>query len=196
MEVTIGWDRDEESLSVPRQERAPLRLVHGAGDAEKNGTSGSPEVSEVFVAQLATYEAKVRMALMAHYGPDLMDELTAECMAWAWENQERLASIENPIGYLIRVGQSRSRRLLRWRRERTRYPVVHATTEETWVEPALPKALSRLDDETRSAVILVHCFQWTYGEVAELLDLPLHTVRNRIHRGLHKLRDDLGATNG
>lgn len=161
-----------------------LRLV-------ESGDSGTDVV--LTSEMIAQYEPKVRMALMARYGTELGDELAAEAMAWAWENRERLAPMANPIGYLIRVGQSRSRRHLRWRREQVRYPVMSATTGTPWSEPALPKALAKLDPDTRTAIVLVHCFQWTYPEVCELLEVPLHTVRNRIHRGLRKLRDELGV---
>lgn len=175
-----------------------------AGPAEGSGTPAESVASVTPITSanrtqnlsnelIATYDERVRMALTARYGPELGEELSAEAMAWAWANQERLAELENPIGYLVRVGQSRVRKQLRWKAERARYPAVAPTASTVWVEPALPEALAALDDETRTAIILVHCFEWTYPEVAELLAVPLHTVRNRIHRGLHKLRDDLGA---
>ena len=96
----------------------------------------------------------------------------------------------------FRVGQSKSRKYLRWRRESVRFPREHVTqavSQSTWSEPALPDALAALPEESRTAVVLVHCFQWTYAEVSELLELPLHTVRNRIHRGMAQLRTDLGV---
>lgn len=148
---------------------------------------------DIGVAELAAYEERLRMALMARYGPQMVEELTAECMAWAWEHQSRLATMKSPVGYLLRVGQSRARRLLRWRREQVRFPARHSASGAPWFEPGLPAALQNLDPDTRTAVVLVHCFQWSYLEVSDLLDLPLHTVRNRIHRGLNKLRTDLGA---
>jgi len=36
--------------------------------------------------------------------------VTAEALAYAWENWDRLSSMKNPVGYLYRVGQSRARR--------------------------------------------------------------------------------------
>lgn len=192
VEARIGMKQTTPSATAPGEERTTLRLVPSGPDSEPTGepaTRSPEEIAEL----LSTYESKVRMALLARYGPELMDDLTAECMAWAWENHERLTAMVNPVGYLIRVGQSRSRRLTRWRRERTRYPRRTVSRGEVWVEPKLPSALDDLDADTRTAVVLVHSFQWTYAEVAELLELPLHTVRNRIHRGLLKLRHELGA---
>lgn len=166
-----------------------LRLIRSSDTS----STDSEQEFELSDDQIVRYEERVRMALMARYGPELGDELTAECMAWAWENQTRLATMENPVGYLVRVGQSKSRRLLRWKREPVNYPITPATNGPAWSEPALAASLATLDADSRTAIVLVHCFQWTYSEVGELLDLPLHSVRNRIHRGLHKLRDELGV---
>ena len=110
-----------------------------------------------------------------------------------WENRDELSEMENPAGYLFRVGQSRSRRYIRWQQEHLRLPPESAESAMSWTEPQLPNALAALGDEERTAVILVHCFQWTYAEVGELLDLPVTTVRNRLHRGLSRLRVYLGV---
>jgi len=142
---------------------------------------------------LGEIEDRIAVAFVARYGPDLGREVTAEAMAWAWENRTKLETMENPSGYLFRVGQSKSRKFLRWNKERVRFPAEQPSPASTWTEPALPAALTRLGEEERTAIVLVHSFQWTYAEVGELLDLPLHTVRNRIHRGLAQLRDDLGV---
>lgn len=159
-------------------------------------------LEKVLSLDLADLEQRLRVAFLARYGPQLGAEVAAEAMAWAWENRDRLETMENPAGYLFRVGQSKSKRLFRWRRETVRFPderslhsgdTARDRREPAWTEPKLSEALNRLGKQERTAVILVHCFQWTYDEVGEMLDLPLHTVRNRIHRGLTQLRADLGA---
>jgi len=148
---------------------------------------------QTFSLDLAALEKRLNVAFLARYGPDLGAEITAEAMAWAWENRAKLEPMKNPGGYLFRVGQSKSRKFLRWRREQVRFPAEAATNPSNWTEPGLPDALTRLGEEQRTALVLVHSFQWTYAEVGELLDLPVHTIRNRIHRGLKQLRDDLGV---
>ena len=161
-----------------------------------NNHPGTPPVLKMTRAtDLASIEQALRVAFLARYGPELGQEVTAETMAWAWEHRVQLDSMDNPTGYLFRVGQSKSRRFLRWKRERLKFPTERPSTTGAWTEPQLPEALAKLDEEERTAVILVHCFQWTYAEVGDLLDLPLHTVRNRIHRGLGQLRMALGVNN-
>ena len=139
---------------------------------------------------------RLRPAFLARYGLQIGSEVTAETMAWACEHADELAAMSNPAGYLFRVGQSRSRRYVRWQREHLDLPAERtaaANTSAPWTEPQLPAALAGLDEEDRTAVVLVHCFQWTYAEVGELLDLPVTTVRNRLHRGLTRLRNELGV---
>lgn len=138
-------------------------------------------------------EKRLSTAFLARYGADVGREVTAETLAWAWENRARLVEMDNPAGYLFRVGQSKSRRHLRWNRERIRFPEEQVESGQPWAEPGLAAALGKLNEEQRTVVVLVHCFQWTYREVAQLLDMELHGVRNRVHRAMAKLRSELGA---
>jgi RNA polymerase sigma factor (sigma-70 family) len=97
--------------------------------------------------------------------------------------------MENPAGYLYLLGRRRGRRMLR--RRVALMPVDTAHTP--WIEPGLPAALASLSDQQRVVVMLVHCFEWTLGEVAELLDLSKSTVQSHAERGLDRLRSRLGV---
>ena len=52
-------------------------------------------------------------------------------------------------------------------------------------------ALLRLPDEYRAAVVLCDVAGLSYTEIAESLDVPVGTVRSRIHRGRALLREVL-----
>ena len=56
-----------------------------------------------------------------------------------------------------------------------------------------PKALERLSHRQRTAVILVHGFDWTHEEVADVMGVSVSTVRNHLRRGMVKLRSALGG---
>ena len=59
----------------------------------------------------------------------------------------------------------------------------------------LQAALHRLPEEYRAAVVLCDVVGQSYGEIAEALDIPVGTVRSRIHRGRAALRNMLAETN-
>jgi DNA-directed RNA polymerase specialized sigma24 family protein len=65
---------------------------------------------------------------------------------------------------------------------------------EPWIEPELAAGLARLSQRPRIAVVLVHGYSWTLGEVAALLGVKVTTVQNHLERGLARLRSHLKAT--
>ena len=56
---------------------------------------------------------------------------------------------------------------------------------------AIESAIGRLRPEYRSCIMLRHVEGLAYEEIAQLLDLPLGTVKTYIHRARHELRDML-----
>jgi RNA polymerase sigma-70 factor (ECF subfamily) len=56
---------------------------------------------------------------------------------------------------------------------------------------AIERAIGRLRPEYRSCIMLRHVEGLAYEEIAQLLDLPLGTVKTYIHRARHELRDIL-----
>lgn len=100
--------------------------------------------------------------------------------------------MQNPVGYLYRVAENAGRKRSRWRRPAP-FPVDDTIDPATPVDAALPRALAQLKDTQRASVVLVHVFGWSYADVAEVLDVPVSTVRNHVHRGLTALRQLLEA---
>lgn len=132
-------------------------------------------------------EPKLRRALIARYGGEVGREATAEALAYGWEHWDRVRSMRNPVGYLYRVGQSRSRRL--WPR-RSVFETL-PQQELPWVEPGLPSALNKLSARQRQVVVLVHGFEYTHREVAEVLGISRSSIQNHVERGLARLRVEL-----
>ncbi len=145
-------------------------------------------LQETYTSFVRESEPRLRAALVAHFGPERGREATAEALAYGWENWERIRHMENPVGYLYRVGQHTGFR----RSRRPAFPEA-ASHSDPLVEPALPAALARLSKRQRAAVILVHCYGWTPTEVAELLDIGVTTVRSHLDRGMAKLRATIGS---
>ena len=60
--------------------------------------------ADVFTEFVETVEPRLRLALVAAFGPDVGLEVTAEALAYAWENWDTVWESDNPAGYLWGVG--------------------------------------------------------------------------------------------
>jgi DNA-directed RNA polymerase specialized sigma24 family protein len=148
------------------------------------GLVGSAE-GETFESFFAEAEPKLRRAFVAVYGFDRGREATAEALAWAWEHWPELQTKGNPVGFIYRIGERRTRR--------RRIPTTYVPNEmhEPWFEPGLATALASLTRRQRLAVVLVYGYGWQLREVAEMSGLAVTTVQNHLERGLAKLRQAL-----
>jgi RNA polymerase sigma-70 factor (ECF subfamily) len=135
---------------------------------------------------------RLHRALVAAYGADRGQDATAEALGYAWEHWSRVKRMNNPIGYLYRVGQSKTRS--RRRAYALDWPAVSAT--EPHVEPGLAPALALLSDVQRASVVLVHGYGWTLREVADLLGVTPSTVQTHVERAMAKLRGRLEVLDG
>lgn len=80
---------------------------------------------------------------------------------------------------------------------RAEVPAYDAVAEE--VEARLEReqvrrCLASLTELQRESITLAYYGGYTYREVAELLDVPLGTVKTRLRDGLIRMRDCLGVT--
>jgi len=108
-------------------------------------------------------------------------------MLFAWENWVSVQSMANPVGYLYRVAQSKSRQ--------RRVPRLLGATTPTLpdYEPDLVAALKRLPRRQREVVWLVHACGWKHIECSETLGISASAVSTHLTRALKALRVDLGV---
>lgn len=133
----------------------------------------------------------LRQALIAAYGPNVGPDVTAEAFAYAWVNWDRLKAMQNPAGYLYRVGQSKARRGIFRKPPPIEVPLQPDGSH--WFEPSLGDAIAALSEKQRAAVVLVHGYGWTVTEVAEMWGVTFSTVKAHIERAMAKLRKKLGV---
>ena len=150
----------------------------------------SAEVEEAFTRFVEEAEPRLLRALVGAFGPEVGREATMDSLAYAWEHWSRIAGMDNPVGYLFRVGQSRSRS---YRRARVWFPEV-PPNDLPEVDPRLPAALRRLSPKQRAAVVLLFVEELSEREVAEALEISRGSVRKHAERGLARLRNALGVT--
>ena len=133
---------------------------------------------------------RLRAGLVAAYGPEVGADAAAEALAYGFEHWDRVGGMDNPAGYLYRVGQSEARRHFR----PTGYLPVAAAPGLPEFEPALAPAMESLTEPQRVGIVLVHALGWTQREAAELLDVDVSTLRTHIARAMVKLRTALEVT--
>jgi RNA polymerase sigma-70 factor (ECF subfamily) len=71
-----------------------------------------------------------------------------------------------------------------------------AALERSEDEAQLRDALERLSPEHREVLVLKDIEGLKYEEIAEILDVPIGTIRSRLHRARLELRDLLGGEGG
>ena len=104
----------------------------------------------------------------------------------------RFDEIHKPGAYLRTAVVNNCRSLLRRRRvfalDRPEPPArLDPDACELW------DVLGHLTEDERIAVTLRYFGRYRASEIARLVDEPPSTVRSRIRRGLHKLREELGS---
>ena len=150
---------------------------------------------EAFATFMTEAEPRVRRALVAHYGPEVGRDAAAEALAYGWMHWDRVGGMDNPAGYLFRVGQNHAKRRVKARSgHEVALPIdPPGNNPEPWFEPALDGALRRLSAHQRGAVLLVKGFGWTYEEAAQAMQVRRSTVEKHVARGMAKLRQSLGV---
>ena len=132
-------------------------------------------------------ESRLRRSLSGKMHPDQVADAVSEAMLYAWENRDRILQMSEPIGFLYRVAQSKTRTkrqgFLAWGDD-DRIPDV---------EPGLPRALSKLPAKQATAIWLVKACGFSQVEAATAMDLSPSTVSTHIERGMRRLRIEMGV---
>jgi DNA-directed RNA polymerase specialized sigma24 family protein len=165
------------------------RVVSEVGDrvedAVQDGTAGE------FRRWFADAEPRLRRAFAGTRDPDDAHDAVAEALGYAWEHWSRIREMDNGVGYVFRVGMSRTR--VRTHGRRGVEPALPAVGVPE-IEPALVPALNALPPKQRLAVWLVHACDWSHQEVAEAMGVSPSTVSTHVGRGLAALRRELEVT--
>lgn len=135
-------------------------------------------------------EPRLRRALTAGFGTEIGREATAEALTYGWQHWERIKGMGNAAGYLYRVGHGKAKRM---RPKRVLPERPHPSHRDVWIEPGLQPALAKLTDQQRTVVALLHGFDWSMSEVAELLGVSKSTVQSYERRAMKKLQKELGV---
>ncbi|MDO8363419.1 MAG: sigma-70 family RNA polymerase sigma factor [Actinomycetota bacterium] len=148
-----------------------------------------------FEAFYSSQRASVARALaLTLHDSDLAADAADEAMARAFARWRTVQRLQNPSGWVYRVGLNWARSVLRRRNGPRRR--VHDIDEQIIEvrDQQLHRALLRLDLDRRAVVVCRYFLGMTEDEIAQSLDIRPGTVKSRLHRALRHLEDQLGYT--
>ena len=138
---------------------------------------------------------RVYRALTVTLGdPQLAREATDEAMARTYANWSRVRGLDNPGGWVYRVGLNWA---TSWWRKRRRERALPAAGSDPHVAPPDPagtaaaEALARLALPQRAVVVCRVLLDMSTAETAALLGVAEGTVKSRLARALAALRTAL-----
>jgi len=135
------------------------------------------------------------------------EEVTQEIFLEVWQNAKRYDSSKgSAITWILtmshrravdRIRSSQSSRVrdtkIGLRDVETEYDSVSESVEIRVEHERVGQALLRLTELQRQAVTLAYYGGYSHSEVAELLEVPIGTVKTRLRDGMIRLRDELGV---
>jgi RNA polymerase sigma factor (sigma-70 family) len=179
-----------KSLSSPRL-RVPQSKV---GDTQETAVAKLNFESLVD----AHYEILYRFAMsLTRSESDASDLVQETFLAWATKGHQLI----NPSKVKSWLFTTLHRRFLMTKQRSSRFPHFELTSTEEELPhiepesayrldvPELLRKLATMESPYRAAVALFYLEDYSYQEIAAILEIPMGTVKSRIARGLAKLRE-------
>ena len=151
--------------------------------------------SAAFAALVEKYERPLRAFLSRMGAAEIADDIAQDAFLKAWrsagqyDGRARYSTWLTSIAWRCRLDELR-------RRPRVEPNLQTGEAEDS--NPAeVSDMLSRLSEKERGSLILCDGHGWTHEEAAELLGLPLGTLKSNVARAKSKCREMWsGAANG
>ncbi|WP_234380534.1 RNA polymerase sigma factor [Streptomyces sp. CMB-StM0423] len=167
---------------------------------------------EAFAAVFDRYATDVHRYAARRLGDEAADDIMAETFTTAFRLRDRFDPERGDVrpwlfGIATHLVSRHRRAEARRFRALSRLPAPAETDEPLadrvaaratadGVRRELATALARLSPALRDVLLLVAWADLAYEEVAQALDVPVGTVRSRLHRARGRLRKELGASGG
>lgn len=155
------------------------------------------------IAQLQTLYESHGPALLAYLrrragGAQVADDLLHETFVQALRRRHRMGDVVTPRAWLFTIARRVAVSNFRWRRRRPSagLPTEVAADASTQEDPRLAgvrEAIAALPEPLRETLELRVRHDLSYQEIAEVLAIPVGTVRSRLHRAVRRLRETLTA---
>ncbi|GAB2937279.1 RNA polymerase sigma factor [Nonomuraea fastidiosa] len=162
---------------------------------------------EVFADLFDRHAPALRRYVARRLGPSLADDVVSDTFLAAFRRRHRYDSSQPDArpwlyGIAARLIKRHRRVELRFYRALVRTGVDeviepyadHVDARVAAQQAGLARALAELSPGDREVLLLVAWADMTYEDVARALDIPIGTVRSRLHRARARTRQALVAT--
>lgn len=150
-------------------------------------------------AFLELYPRAFRLAFRILGEGAAAEDIAAEAMARMFAEWNRLRDLSYRAAWVMKVTTNLAFKQSR-RTSRAPAPLASAGAdrmEQAAIDRAvLGEAIRSLPSRQRQVIALRHLSDLTEGEVAEILQISIGTVKKHTHRGMRSLRERLGAATG
>lgn len=121
---------------------------------------------------------------------DLAREATDEAMTRAYERWRKVATLSNPSGWVYRVAMNWARSQMRKRRYEVQ-DLPRVAMDARMPDTDLNEAIRGLDRQLREVVVFKYLADMTQEQIADVLNIPIGTVKSRLGRALEALRKEV-----
>ncbi|MGV8886312.1 MAG: sigma-70 family RNA polymerase sigma factor [Microbacteriaceae bacterium] len=197
-----------------------LKLVTRETDSSKDIDPDAPANPDVLLARVATGDQAAFAELYDQLAPRVLglvkrvlhdhaqsEEVAQEIFLEIWQSATRFDAIKGTaVGWIMtmthrravdRVRASQSSRdrdtKIGIRDFTSDYDNVSETVETRMEHERVEQAMLKLTELQRQAVSLAYYGGYSHSEVAELLSVPIGTIKTRVRDGMIRLRDELGV---
>lgn len=151
-----------------------------------------------FSALVRRHEARVRAFLSRTGGPQAADDLAQETFLRAWRNAGNYRGTGSYAGWLLAIGwrvfldASKRQRLELDQRDTILSP-PDPCFEDPSAKVDVDTLMAALEPEERASLSLCLGQGWSHSEAAQILGVPLGTLKSRVARATAKCRAMLDA---
>jgi RNA polymerase sigma-70 factor (ECF subfamily) len=144
-----------------------------------------------------THERRLRAFLGQLAGRDLADELAQETFLKAWQSlhgfreEAKFSSWLCAIGWRLFVDHKRREKSEGRKREAAAELAEREQAPAAAARVDLARALERLEPVERAALVLCDGHGWSHEEAAQILRMPLGTLKGTVRRAKQKCREYL-----
>jgi RNA polymerase sigma-70 factor (ECF subfamily) len=184
----IAREREKEGSAVVVDEQGLIR---------KAARGDSRALSELLQQQYSfLYQYALKLTMNKSYAEDVTQEtmLRAIEKISAFQGKAKFSTWLITIASRIYVDRIRSKeRERKWVQEEQTLRAIRYETQTLLGDwPEALDAIGRMPGDIRMAVLLKYYYGYAQEEIASMLEVPVGTVKSRLHNGLKQLRKELG----